>query len=116
MNTKIMDQWMAYSTGVMQPVARFNEVTAQALERMGRKQIDVARDYLDVSTRQMQLLGNTKDPQSFLAEEQRLVAEFGEKLIVHAQEFLRIATETQQAVVDWAQESVRRAAPEKKAA
>jgi hypothetical protein len=116
MDTKIVEQWMAYGTDAAQPMVRLNEVTAKALERLGHKQIDVARDCLDVGARQMQLLGKSKDPQGFLMDEQRLFAELGEKMIVHTQDFIRIATENHQSVVDWAQEGLRQATTQTKSA
>ncbi len=45
-----------------------------------------------------------------LTEQGQLVSEFGERLINRAQEFARIATETQQAVASWAEEAAKKTA------
>jgi phasin family protein len=89
---------------------KLNEITVAAMERVARQQLDVARDYLDLGTRQASLLGKAENPEEMLTEQGQLVSEFGERLINRAQEFARIATETQQAVASWAEEAARKTA------
>jgi hypothetical protein len=48
-----------------------------------------------------------------LSEQGQLVSEFGERLINRAQEFAKIATETQQAVAEWAEAATRKASSAK---
>jgi len=80
------------------------------MESVARQQLDVARDYLDLGTKQASILGNAERPEDLLSEQGQLVTEFGERLINRAQEFAKIATETQQAVSKWAEEAAKKAA------
>jgi phasin family protein len=87
------------------------------MERVARQQLDVARDYLDLGTKQATILGSAESPEDLLTVQGQLVSEFGERLINRSQEFAKIATETQQAVAEWAEAATKKAeAATKKAA
>ena len=109
MNTEMYDQWLNMSKTAVEPMMRLNEITAHAMERVARQQLDLAREYVGLGARQMELLGANSDPKAMLAEEGKLVAEFGDKLRERAQAFVQIATETQQAVSAWAEKAVEKA-------
>lgn len=109
MNTEVFDEWVKLSKSTVEPMMKLNEITVTAMERVARQQLDVARDYLDLGTRQASLLGKAEKPEDILAEQGQLVSEFGERLLNRAQEFARIASETQQAVATWAEEATRKA-------
>lgn len=110
MTTEVFDEWVKLSKSAVEPMMKLNEITVTAMERVARQQLDVARDYLDLGTRQASVLGKAEKPEDILAEQGQLVSEFGERLLNRAQEFARIATETQQAVASWAEEASRKAA------
>ncbi|MGD2073462.1 MAG: phasin family protein [Gammaproteobacteria bacterium] len=109
MNTELFNEWAKLSRNAVEPMMKLNEITVTAMERVARQQLDVARDYLDLGTRQASLLSSAESPEDVLSEQGQLVTEFGERLITRAQEFARIATETQQAVASWAEEASKRA-------
>jgi phasin family protein len=109
MKKEIFDEWLKLSKNAVEPMMRLNEITVQAMERVARQQLDVARDYLDLGTRQATIMGAAENPEELLAEQGQLVSEFGERLINRAQEFAKIATETQQAVTAWAEETTKKA-------
>ena len=110
MNTEAFNEWMKLSKNAVEPMMKLNEITVSAMERVARQQLDVARDYLDLGTRQASILSKAENPEEMLSEQSQLVSEFGESLINRAQEFTRIATETQQAVTNWAEEAAKKAA------
>jgi phasin family protein len=109
MNNEAFNEWVKLSTSAVEPMMKLNEITVAAMERVARQQLDVARDYLDLGTRQASLLSNAESPEDVLSEQGQLVSEFGERLINRAQEFARIATETQQAVTRWAEDATKKA-------
>jgi phasin family protein len=109
MNTEMYDQWLKMSKAAVEPMMRLNEITAHAMERVARQQLDLAREYVELGARQMQLMGGSTDPKAIMAEEGKLVAEFGDKLRERAQEYVQIATETQQAVSAWAEKAAEKA-------
>jgi phasin family protein len=108
MNTELFDEWAKLSKQAVEPMTKLNEITVSAMERVARQQLDVARDYLDLGARQVSIMGKAENPDDMLTEQGQLVSEFGERLINRAQEFARIATETQQAVSAWAEEAARK--------
>ncbi len=109
MNSEAFNEWLKLSRSAVEPMTKLNEITVSAMERVARQQLDVARDYLDLGTRQASILSSVESPEDMLSEQGQLVSEFGERLINRAQEFARIATETQQAVANWAEEATRKA-------
>jgi phasin family protein len=109
MKKEIFDEWLKLSKNAVEPMMRLNEITVRAMERVARQQLDVARDYLDLGTKQATIMGAAENPEDLLTEQGQLVSEFGERLINRAQEFAKIATETQQAVSEWAEETTKKA-------
>jgi phasin family protein len=109
MKKEIFDEWLKLSKNAVEPMMRLNEITVQAMERVARQQLDVARDYLDLGTKQATIMGSAENPEDLLTEQGQLVSEFGERLINRAQEFAKIATETQQAVAEWAETTTKKA-------
>jgi len=107
MNSEVFDEWVKLSKSAVEPMMKLNEITVTAMERVARQQLDVARDYLELGTRQASVLGKAEKPEDILSEQGQLVSEFGERLLNRAQEFARIATETQQAVASWAEEAAK---------
>jgi phasin family protein len=116
MNKDVFDEWRKLSKNAVAPMMRLNEITVGAMERVARQQLDVARDYLDLGTKQATIMSGAQSPEGLLSEQTKLVSEFGERMINRAQEFAKIAAETQQAVAQWAEKSSKRAEePAKKA-
>ena len=44
MKKEIFDDWLKLSKNAVEPMMRLNEITVQAMERVARQQLDVARD------------------------------------------------------------------------
>ncbi|MGB5474696.1 MAG: phasin family protein [Gammaproteobacteria bacterium] len=109
MNSEVFDEWVKLTKSTVEPMMKLNEITVTAMERVARQQLDVARDYLELGTRQASVLGKAEKPEDVLAEQGQLVSEFGERLLNRAQEFARIATEAQQAVASWAEDATMKA-------
>jgi phasin family protein len=105
MSNQAFNEWAKLTRSTVEPMMKLNEIAVAAMERVARQQLDVARDYLDLGTRQASILGKVERPEEMLTEQGELVTEFGERLVNRAQEFTRIATETQQAIASWAEEA-----------
>ncbi len=109
MKEQLFEQWINTSREALQPVLKLSEITGQAMEQVAKQQLDLAREYMNLGARQMQILGEAKDPQKWVAAEGKLAAEFGQKLVDQAEEFYRVAQGTQKAVVGWAEENAKAA-------
>ena len=95
MKEDVFGQWVEFTKNATEPMMKLNEVSARALEKVARQQFDLARDYVDLGTRQVQLLGEAKDPQKWAQDQAELASEFGKKLMARAQESVALATQTQ---------------------
>jgi phasin family protein len=107
MKEQVFEQWINTSRAALQPVLKLTEITGQAMEQVAQQQLDLVREYMDLGARQLQVLGEAKDPQKWIAEEGKLAAEFGQKLVDRAEEFYRLAQVSQKAVVGWAEETAK---------
>ena len=116
MTNEPFEQWVEFSKNANEPLLRLSEITAHAMEQVARQQLDLARDYVELGTRQAELLSRAQDPEKWLSEQSTLASEFGKKLMSRAQEFAGIATETQKSVAAWAETATKQAAQATKAA
>lgn len=110
MTTDAYTQWVEYTKGAAEPMLRLNELSARTLEEVARQQFDLAKDYMDLGAKQVQLLSDAKDPQKWAEQQGVLATEFGQKLMSRAEEFVALATKTQQEMVQLAEESAKKAA------
>ena len=110
MQEKVLEQLVEINRAAVEPWLRLNEIAGQAVEQVTRRQLDFARDYLNLGARQIEILSGAKDPQKWLSDEGTLFAEFGQKLVDQTEGLLRVGKETQEAVAGWAKASARAAA------
>lgn len=109
-NRRVYDQWLDFSRSIFEPVLRWNDIAFSAAERVTRRNLNMAQDYLDIGVRHMNALCDVKDPQKWREEEGRLAAEFSQKMVDHAGDYLRVVQETQHAFNDWANQAAQQAA------
>lgn len=110
MNTPLFNQWLEANKAALAPVVRFQEIAADTAQKLVQHNLAVAQDYVEFGTRQIQLFGEVKDPQKLVAEEGRIAAEFGQKLVDRTGEFFKFTKETQEVFGIWAQDSAKTAA------
>ncbi len=115
MKEDVFEQWVQFTKNATEPMMKLNEVSARALEKVARQQFDLARDYVDMGNRQMQLLGEAKDPQKWAQDQAELASEFGKKLMARAQETAALATETQKEMTTLAEQVAKTATAKPKA-
>jgi phasin family protein len=115
MKSELYDQWLELSKNAAEPMLRLNEISARAMEKVARQQMDLARDYLDLGAKNLKLLGERKDPREIMAEQGDLVSVFGKKLLGRAEEFMGIATDTQKEIATWVEAAARKAAAQPQA-
>ncbi len=95
MKQDAFEQWVEFTKNATEPMMKLNEVSARALEKAARQQFELAQEFIQLGSRQMQLLGQAKDPQKWAQEQAELASEFGKKLMARAQDSVALATETQ---------------------
>ncbi len=112
---KEFDQWVEFTKNATEPMMKLNEVSARVLEKAARQQFELAQEFIQLGNRQMQLLGEAKDPQKWAQEQAELASEFGKKLMARAQESVALATETQKEMTALAEKVAKTATAKPKA-
>ncbi len=115
MKNELVEQWAEFSKNANEPLLRLSEITSHAMEQVSQQQLDLAREYLELGTRQVELLRSAQDPEKWVSEQGHLASEFGNKLMDQAKAFAAIATETQKSVAGWAEEAAKNVAQAPKA-
>ncbi|CAK0777691.1 hypothetical protein CCP3SC1_900002 [Gammaproteobacteria bacterium] len=109
MKNELFEQWVTLTKEAAEPMMKLNELSARAMEQTARQQLELARDYLDLGARQVQLMGNVQDPQKWLSDQSELANEFSKKLTGRAEAFVVLANKTQKELSDWAEQNASKA-------
>ena len=91
-------QWFDLSMRYVEPLTNINKLTIDTTERVASKQIDMAVDYFDFLRQQSQLVIEMKGQPMSLAEQGKIVANYGNKMMQRRDEFLEIASEAKQSL------------------
>lgn len=108
MNTPF-NQWLEANRAALAPVTAWQELAVDTANKLAQHNLAVARDCVDFGARQLNLLGEAKDPQKWAAEETKVAAEFGQTLVDRGGDFFKFAKETQEAVGLWADQAAKTA-------
>lgn len=95
----ISNHWLGFSIQAISPITLANVIALQSIGRIANLQIDVSRDLLGLSLRQMKLLVEMKDRRKLITEEGTLAGAIGQRFVTHAKAFVQIARETQQDLI-----------------
>ena len=94
------------------PALKVQQEGLKALDRVGRYQYAVAGDYLEWSLAQAKAAVGAQTPAEFISRQVELTTALSERLRARAQEFVKLAADSQSGVSDAVNESVNRAAAE----
>ena len=78
------------NTKVVEPAARVNEIAARANALLVQKQMEVMETSMEAGVKQLQTLGQFKNPAEMMAAQAELAKTVGEKWVSAAQEVLAI--------------------------
>lgn len=109
MNTRLFDQWLEANRAAWVPLTRWQEVTAEAAQKAAEQGLAMAQDYVEFGTRNAQLLAEVKDPPKWMAEQSKLTAEFGQKMVGRTADYLKLAKDTQEALGQIAETAAKNA-------
>jgi hypothetical protein len=100
----------------MAPVFRAQQEGLKTLERLAHYQFAVAGDYLEWSLAQAKASVGPKSAAELIGQQTSLNVSLSDKLRARAEEFSKIATETQGAVTQWLDETSAKVAEKAKKA
>lgn len=109
-NRQMFDQWFEVNRAALDPIMRWNDIAMRAAERVTRQNLTLAQDCLELGTRHLNLLCEANDPQKWKDEESKLAAEFSQKIVDRAGDYLKVAQETRDALNNLASEAARQVA------
>jgi phasin family protein len=96
------------------PALKVQQEGVKALDRVGRYQYAVAGDYLEWSLAQAKIALAAQTPAEFVSKQVELTTQLSERLRARAQEFVKLAAETQTGLSEVVNESVTKVAAETK--
>jgi len=108
MSNELFEQWMNFSKDAAEPMMKLNELSAQTMEKVARQQLDMAKDYMELGTQQLQLIGKAQNPQEWASVQSELVSQFSQKLMTRAEAFMQLASEAQKNLADWSADVTNR--------
>jgi hypothetical protein len=116
MNDTTFDPKTIFETyrNALAPALKVQQEGVTALERVGRYQHAIAGDYLEWSLAQAKAAVGAQTPAEFISRQLELGTALSERLRTRAQEFVKLATDSQTSMSDAVNESVSRAAAETK--
>ena len=92
------------------PVLKAQQEGVTAIDRVGRYQYAVAGDYLEWSLAQAKAALGAQTPAEFVSKQVELTTALSEKLRARAQEFVTLATETQNSFTNAVNEATAKVA------
>src|SRR6266446_4628059 len=92
------------------PVLKAQQEGVKVIDRVGRYQYAVAGDYLEWSLAQAKLALAAQTPADFVSKQVELTTALSEKLRARAQEFVTLATETQNSFTNVVNEATAKVA------
>ena len=92
------------------PVLKAQQEGITAIDRVGRYQYAVAGDYLEWSLAQAKAALGAQTPAEFVSKQVELTTALSEKLRARAQEFVTLATETQNSFTNAVNEATAKVA------
>lgn len=93
-----MYSWFDLSMRLVEPMININKLMINTTERVVNKQIDMTMDHLDLWRQQMQVVVATNGQPMSLAEQGKIVASYGNKMMQRKDEFMEIASEAKQSL------------------
>lgn len=103
----LMNQWIDTSKAAMEPMRQLHEIGQRAMTKMTEQQMSFARDYMEMSSRSMQLVASIRDPRALMSEQMTLVKEFGDKWMTSAEDLTKNAQQTQSELNTWAEQNAQ---------
>lgn len=116
MNDTTFDPKTIFDTyrNALAPAHKVQQEGVKALDRVGRYQYAVAGDYLEWSLAQAKAAIAAQSPAEFVSKQVELTTALSERLRSRAQEFVKLAADTQSGLSEAVNESVTKVAAETK--
>jgi phasin family protein len=102
---ELMNAWIENSKAAMGPARELSEITQRSFSRLSEHNMNLTKEYMDMSARSLQVLTSIRDPRALVTEQVNLAKELGDKMMSSAEQYTKLATEAQGELVAWMEKS-----------
>ena len=116
MNNPMFDLMQQFNDNAVNAAKRVGELNMKTFETLSAKQSEIINFGIEVSTKNVETLSKTQDPQEAFAMQQEMIKSYGEKLSTSMQESTALLTEARNEWTVIAEDSAKNVAESNKQA
>ncbi|MEY3219726.1 MAG: family phasin [Pseudomonadota bacterium] len=107
---EILQQWTEMNKGFMESLKQLGDINTAMMSKLTERQMAAASAYVEGMSKQMENLGDVKNPQDVVALQAKLAKEFGEKMMENARQTMDVLTQTRTDLAAWVEKGMEVAA------
>ncbi|MEK7990747.1 MAG: phasin family protein [Thiotrichaceae bacterium] len=109
MSNEMLQKWTELNRSSMDSVKELGDINTKMMTRLTQRQMDMMNLYMEGSAKQMEVMGDSKDPQDIAGTQSGLYTEMNEKLMDNARQTLEVLMEAKAELTSWAEKGVSQA-------
>ncbi len=102
-----VEKLTAANRTAVESALRLNKIAVRAQSLLARQQVAAFENCLEAGSRQMALVGETRDPRELVARQAEVAVELGEKLVAVAQEAMDIQSQARDELATWLEDGLK---------
>ena len=102
-----VEKLTAANRSAVESALRLNKIAVRTQSLLARQQVAALENCLEAGSRQMSLVGETRDPRELVARQTEVVVELGEQLVAVAQEAMDIQSQARDELATWFEEGLK---------
>jgi len=107
---EILQQWAEMNKNFMESLKQLGEINTSMMGKLTERQMAAANAYVEGVSKQMETIGDVKNPQDVVALQAKLAKEFGEKMMENARQTMDVLTQTRSDLAAWVEKGMEAAA------
>lgn len=110
MQNEILQQWSSASKTAFDSAKELGEINAKIIEKLAQQQLDIMNAVLDASSKQFQLVSESKGYKELLAGQSALAQEYNQQFVDFAKKATDLANEAKTELSSWFEKGMETAA------
>jgi phasin family protein len=103
---EILQQLTDMNKQFMESFKQLGEINAAMMSKLTERQMAAANAYVEGMSKQMETIGEVKNPQDVVALQAKLAKEFGEKMMENARQTMDVLTQTRSDLAAWVEKGM----------
>ncbi len=108
MQREMVDQWAALGKSALESMKELSEINARIVERMAEQQEAILNACLEASCKEMELMGDSKDPKDLVAKQAALAREYSAKMVEIVRGTSELLSDCKNDLTAWAQRGMEK--------